>query len=410
MVSRSIFHRKGVCMSHSTGIRRPRTSRPVSLTPRQVAQAYNFPIDIAAGSGYIAGIVELGGGYDLTQLEDFFTSNGLPVPKIIAVPVGKGKNKQDGPDGADGEVQLDVEVFGAIAPAATIRVYFAANSNAGFLAAIEQAIAECDGITISWGSSENNWDPSTMDDFEAVIKAARGKGVPVFVAAGDSGSQDSSGAGNQCDFPASAPSAIGCGGTRLLINAGSRASETVWDDNDTQSATGGGVSKQFPGRQVPDIAGNADPDTGYEIMVDGQRTVVGGTSAVAPLMLGLHALLWEANGGKPFDMMNLIATNPQACFDVTQGDNGGYRAGAGRDDCTGLGVPDGQKLLEALTGGVEPPAPPTPVPPTPDDPVADFPAAQFEALMKAKHNYNHAESTAVDAIAAWATTHNITLP
>jgi kumamolisin len=200
-----------------------------------------------------------------------------------------------------------------------------------------------------------------------VIKAAKTKGVPVFAAAGDSGSQDSSGAGNQCDFPASSPSAIGCGGTRLLINPdGSRASETVWDDNPTSSATGGGVSKQFPGRQVPDIAGNADPDTGYEIMVDGARTVVGGTSAVAPLMLGLHALLWELNGGKGFDFGALIASNPQAFFDVTQGDNGGYRAGPGRDDVTGLGVPDGQKLAAALLGSVSAPPSPTPTPaPTP---------------------------------------------
>lgn len=352
-------------MLHSTGIRRPRTSKPVSLTPLKVASANNYPA--ATGKGYTAGIVELGGGYQDSQVAEYFTANGLPVPLFVSVPVAGGKNKQDGPDGADGEVQLDMLIPGVIAPAATFRVYFAKNTDAGFIAALKQAAAECDGVSISWGSSENNWDPATMDAFEAVIKAARSHGVPVFVAAGDSGSQDSSGAGNQCDFPASSPSAIGCGGTRLLINPdGSRASETVWNDNPTQSATGGGVSKQFPGRQVPDVAGNADPDTGYDIMIDGQRTVVGGTSAVAPLMLGLHALLWELNGGKPFDFLNLIATNPQACYDVTQGDNGGYRAGPGRDDVTGFGVPDGQKLAAALLGAIPAPAPPSPTPtPTP---------------------------------------------
>jgi kumamolisin len=357
-------------MSHSTGIRYPRTSKPESLTARQVAAAYNFPIDTATGKGYTAAVIELGGGYNLNQVEDFFTANGLPVPTIIAVPVGKGKNKQDGPDGADGEVQLDIEVFGAVAPASTIRVYFAANTDSGFLAAIEQAIADgCDGITISWGSSENNWDPNTMDQFESVIAGAKAKGVPVFVAAGDSGSQDSSGAGNQTDFPASSPSAIGCGGTRLTVNAsGTRAAEVVWDDSDTQSATGGGVSKQFPGRQVPDIAGNADPDSGYQVSIDGQSMVIGGTSAVAPLMLGLHALLWELNGGKGFDFGALIASNPQAFFDVTQGDNGGYRAGPGRDDVTGLGVPDGQKLAAALLGVSAPSPTPTPAPTPPPDP------------------------------------------
>lgn len=399
---------------HTTGIRHPLTSKPVSLTPRQVATACHYPLGSVTGKGYVGGIIELGGGYKDSQVDEFFSSSGLPTPTFVSVPVSGGKNKQDGPDGADGEVQLDMEVAGAIAPDATFRVYFAANTDAGFLAAIEQAIADgCNGISISWGSSENNWDPSTMDQFEAVIKGARAKGIPVFVAAGDSGSQDSSGAGNQTDFPASSPSAIGCGGTRLEINPdGSRASETVWDDSDTQSATGGGVSKHFPGRQVPDVAANADPDTGYEIMVDGSRTVVGGTSAVAPLMLGLHALLWESNGGKPFDFLNLIVTNPQACFDVTVGDNGGYRAGPGRDDTTGFGVPDGALLASALLGGVAAPAPPAPTPtpaPAPTDPLSDFPTATVNAWLASKHNYNHAESVAATAIAAWAAEHGITL-
>lgn len=348
-------------------VRYPRSARPVALTPRQVAGAYHFPLD-RTGKGYTAGIIELGGGYNAKQVARYFTENNLPTPTFISVPVNGGSNSQDGPNGADGEVQLDMIVAGAVAPGVTYRIYFAGNTDENFLAAIKQAVAECDGVSISWGASENNWDPSTMDAFEAVIKEAKGRGVPVFVAAGDTGSQDSSGDGNQADFPAAAPSAIGCGGTRLELNGAERASETVWNDDPTQSATGGGVSNHFPGRQVPDIAGNADPDTGYIIMVDGQDTVVGGTSAVAPLMLALHALLWESNGGKPFDLMELILANPQVCFDVTSGDNGGFRAGPGRDECTGIGVPDGAKLVEALTGVAPLPTPPPPSPapaPTP---------------------------------------------
>lgn len=396
-------------MTHArTAIRRPLSSRPASLTPRQVAAAYHFPIDQATGKGYVGGIIELGGGFKAAQVAEYFTSNGLPTPVFNSVLVDGGKNKQDGPDGADGEVQLDMIVAGAIAPAATFRVYFAPNTDAGFLAGIRRARADgCNGITISWGGPENDWEAATMDAFETEMAACRAAGIPVFVAAGDTGSQDSSGAGNQTDFPASAPSAIGCGGTRLTLSGTERASETVWDDSDTQSATGGGVSKHFPGRQVPDIAGNADPDSGYEVMIDGESTVIGGTSAVAPLMLGLHALLWECNGGKQFDFLNLITTNPQACYDVTQGDNGGYRAGPGRDNTTGLGVPDGQKLLDALTGGIPAPAPPTTTPVPTTDPLADFPLAAFDALEKAKHNYNHAETAAVDLISAWLTAHGI---
>lgn len=400
-----------------TNIRTPRTANPVALTPLQVADAYHFPCKQASGKGYVGGLVELGGGFDIKQMDAYFQSLGVRSPTLVSVPVAGGKNKSDGPNGADGEVQLDVQIAGAIAQDATFRVYFADNTDASFLAALKQAVAECNGVSISWGAAENEWDSSTMDAFEQVIKAARANGVPVFVAAGDTGSQDSSGAGNQTDFPASSPSAIGCGGTRLLLDsAGQRASETVWDDNDTQSATGGGISRHFPGRQVPDIAGNADPDSGYQVMIDGQSYVIGGTSAVAPLMLGLHALLWELNGGKPFDFMNLITANPAALFDVTAGDNGGYRAGPGRDETTGYGVPDGQLLADALLASVAapaPPAPPAPTPPAPTppagDPLADFPAAQFDALLKAKHNYNHAEATAVEAVVAWAAGHGLTL-
>jgi kumamolisin len=391
-----------------TAIRLPRTSKPASMSPRQVAAAYHFPIDQATGKGYVGGIIELGGGYNAKQVAQYFTANKLPAPTFVSVPVSGGKNKSDGPDGADGEVQLDMIVAGAIAPGATFRVYFAPNTDAGFLAALKKATNECDGVSISWGGSENNWDPPTMDVFEAVIKAARANGIPVFVAAGDTGSQDSSGAGNQADFPASSPSAIGCGGTRLTLSGADRASETVWNDSPTQSATGGGVSKHFPGRDVPDIAGNADPDTGYEIMIDGNPYVIGGTSAVAPLMLGLHALLWELNSGKPFDFLNLIVTNPQACYDVTIGDNGGYRAGPGRDQTTGFGVPDGQKLADALLGPVPAPAPPSPTPPV-TDPVTAFPTSAVSAWLKGKHNYSHAESIAAQAIMAWAAANGIAL-
>lgn len=384
-------------------IRRPRTSNPVSLTPRQVGAAYHFPLSQASGKGYTGGIIELGGGYNLKQVDAYFTSQKLPVPGFVSVLVAGGSNTEDGVDGADGEVQLDMIVAGAIATGATFRVYFAGNTDADFLAALKQATSECDGVSISWGGAESDWSGSTMDQFETVIKAARANGVPVFAAAGDSGSKDST-SSNTVDFPASSPSAIGCGGTRLILTGTERGSETVWDDSDTQSATGGGVSKHFPGRDVPDVAGNADPDSGYEILIDGQSEVIGGTSAVAPLMLGLHALLWELNGGKGFDFLNLVVTNPQACFDVTSGDNGGYRAGPGRDETTGFGVPDGGLLAAALLGGVAPPAPPTPTQPT-----TDFPVAVVDAWLASKHNYNHTESAAATAIVAWAAAHGITL-
>lgn len=374
-------------------IRRPRAARPASLTPRQVAVAYNFPLTQATGKGFVGGLVELGGGFSLSQVLQYFADNGIPSPSFESIAVGDGSNTPDGPNGADGEVQSDMIVVGSVAPGASYRVYFGGNSDADFQATLRQALHECDGVSLSWGSAEPDWDPSMMDQFESAIKAARIAGVPLFVAAGDSGSDDSTGS-TTVDFPASSPSSIGCGGTRLTINPdGSRAAEVVWDDDPTSSATGGGVSAHFPGVDVPDIAGNADPDTGYEVMIDGESTVIGGTSLVAPLMLGLYALLWELNGGKAFDFMKLIETNPTTCFDVTSGNNGAFRAGRGRDETTGFGVPDGGRLLTALKSS--PAAHAASI-------VSTFPAAAVNAwLANGRHTYTNSEKAAADAIVEW---------
>jgi kumamolisin len=342
-------------------LRFPRTAAPVSMTARAAAWAYGFPLYNPAtragytGRGYVGGIIELGGGYSTTQMNSYFAPfarYGYPVPAFIAVPVGQGANGGGmDPQGADGEVQSDMQVAGAVAPGATWRVYFAGNTDEDFEAALSLAFSECNGVTLSWGGPENTWDPAVMARFETVIAAAKGHHVPLFVAAGDAGSGDGSDDGSQVDFPASAPSAIGCGGTRLVLTtAGQRFTEVTWDDNPRTDATGGGVSKAFPGRQVPDIAGNADPDTGYEVVIDGNHVVIAGTSLVAPLMVAGHALLWEAAGanGHTFDYLGLLAGTPGSFYDVTIGRNGAYRAGPGRDDVTGLGVPNLKPSLQIL--------------------------------------------------------------
>jgi kumamolisin len=106
---------------------------------------------------------------------------------------------------------------------------------------------------------------------------------------------------------------------------------------------------------VPDVAGNADPYTGYQVRVDGQDTVVGGTSAVAPLWAALTCRLAQAVSN-PFGLIQealyagAAAGQPVAGLrDITSGSNGAYQAGAGWDPCTGLGVPDGPALLARLS-------------------------------------------------------------
>jgi kumamolisin len=100
---------------------------------------------------------------------------------------------------------------------------------------------------------------------------------------------------------------------------------------------------------VPDVAGDADPATGYQIHVDGKDAVFGGTSAVAPLWAALIALM-NAQLGKPLGFLNatLYAKGKTALRDITSGNNGAYQAGVGWDACTGWGSPSGQALVTAL--------------------------------------------------------------
>lgn len=331
-----------------------------SLTAQQVAKAYHYPTGVT-GKGFTCGIVELGGGFGSADLE----ACGIDPARVTAVEVGAGRNKSDGPNGADGEVLLDIEVVAEVAPGAQIKVYFGANTDSGFLAAIQRACAECDVVSISWGGPESSWTSQVMTAYDVAFQQAKAAGVTVFCASGDSGADDGTGRAT-VDFPASSPNVVGCGGTRLTLDAnGERAAEVTWDDNDTTSATGGGVSGFFPGRQVPDVAGNADPQTGYEVVIDGGQYVIGGTSAVAPLYAGLTLLLLEAVGSR-FDFLGTVMANPGVCFDVVAGDNGAYRAGPGRDQTTGFGVVDGDHLLTVL-GAAAPTPPPVPTPtPSPD--------------------------------------------
>jgi kumamolisin len=353
------------------------TATPVSYTPLQVATIYGFPS--GTGKGQCVGIIELGGGFRPADLAQYFSGLKRSVPKVTAVSVDHGQNSPTGDaNGPDGEVMLDIEVVGAIAPAASIAVYFAPNTDAGFLDAVTSAIHDTTNkpsvISISWGSAESTWTAQAMTAMDEAFQAAAMMGVTVCVASGDNGSSDGIGDGNDhVDFPASSPFAMGCGGTTLRSTSRQTiAAETVWNDGSTGGASGGGVSNYFPtptwqvglaatpskgkpialtSRGVPDVAGNADPNTGYEILIDGATTVIGGTSAVAPLWAGLIARCNQTAASTVGYLNPLLYKNPQSLRDVTQGTNGDFRAAPGWDACTGLGSPNGQVLLSTANPG-----------------------------------------------------------
>ena len=354
----------------------PKAAGDTSYTPAAVSKLYGFPTQ-STGAGQCVAIIELGGGYRVSDLNTYFKNLGLKTPSVTAVSVDGGLNQPVGdPNSADGEVLLDIEVVGAIAPGAKIAVYFAPNTDQGFLDAITRAVHDTvlkpSVVSISWGGPESSWTAQALSAYDQAFHDATLLGVTICCASGDDGSADgvSDGAAH-VDFPSSSPNVLACGGTRLESSKNKITKEVVWNHGAGNGATGGGVSEtfampsyqasakppvsvnptHFKGRGVPDVSGDADPATGYQITVDGRRAVFGGTSAVAPLWAALIALI-NAQTGRPAGFLNpkLYAAAGKPGFrDITSGNNGAYTAGTGWDACTGLGSPVGASLLTLLS-------------------------------------------------------------
>jgi len=356
-------------------IRMHKAQPPTSLTPVQVAQLYGFPAGVN-GAGETIGIIELGGGYKASDLKTYFQALGITPPVVTSVSVDHGVNHPGADKNEDGEVMLDIEVAGAVAPGARIVVYFAPNTDQGFVDAITTAVHDTTHkpsvVSISWGGPEDSWTQQSAQAMLEAVTDAAAVGVTVTAAAGDDGSSDGVSDNKlHVDLPACLPPVLACGGTRLNTTHGALASEVVWNELANQEgATGGGVSKLFPipsyqssagvpkqpetnfaGRGVPDVAGDADPVTGYMVRVDGKNSVIGGTSAVAPLWAGLTAVINQRLGRPLGFMQPAIYQLARGVFrDITSGNNGHYAAGANWDPCTGLGSPNGTALVQALMG------------------------------------------------------------
>jgi hypothetical protein len=345
-------------------------SAPYSVA--RVAKLYEFPTEFR-GKGQTIGLIELGGGYQDSDLSAFFADLKLPTPVVISVSVDGQKNEAGVNPGADEQVTQDIQLTGAIASEARFVVYFAGNTSASLINAVTTAVHDDVNrpsvILVSWGSSEKFWTQvSTAAMNQALADAARLK-ITVVAAAGDSGVTGGwSDKKPHVEFPASSPYVLSVGGTRLVAQGDTIVSEEVW--NNGVSATGGGVSSLFPtpdwqkqvdlpglGRGVPDVVAHADPAQGYRIVIRGKVSVIGGTSAAAALWAGLIAIINQGVG------QNLGYINPilyqkigpgAGVFrNITTGDNGingvkGISAGGGWSAVAGWGSPNGRKLLSAF--------------------------------------------------------------
>jgi kumamolisin len=371
---------------------------------REMADAYGFPAGIDATGQSIA-LVELGGGYDEADLQQFFSSMQMAMPAIrwvsvegvqnapataeqikLFLDVVEGKRKiSEVPEDvlcaaqSTVEVTMDVELAAALAPGAEIVVYMAPNTEQGIYDAISMAIHEAkipSAISISWGEPETGVGAAYLSSVDEVLREAAALGVTVCASSGDDGAMNGSTDGTPTvNFPASSPHVLSCGGSSVQEADGNALREAAWNCtlHGLHGATGGGVSRHFEtpqwqqehgvplaptgsnGRGVPDVAGPADPHRGCAIIVGGESCSSAGTSAVAPLWAALVAcmngLLGARCGYITPTLYGLAKSGVNPFRDITQGDNGFYKAGQGWNACTGLGSPKVGVLIEGLRGG-----------------------------------------------------------
>src|SRR5699024_5211240 len=146
------------------------------------------------GKDQCIGIIELGGGYRVQDLKNYFKGLNIDEPVVKAVSVDGSYNAPTTADSADVEVMMDIEIAGAVAPGADLVVYFTTNTTKGFLEGINKAVHDKQNnpsvLSISWGAAEVRWTKQALNNYNEAFKTASTLGVTICAAAGDAGSSD----------------------------------------------------------------------------------------------------------------------------------------------------------------------------------------------------------------------------
>ncbi|GAC1438301.1 MAG: hypothetical protein NVSMB65_12620 [Chloroflexota bacterium] len=357
------------------GAPRARGAVPPGYTPDQFLRAYDvLPLHQHGwrGRGETIALMEVDGvaRADLARFDQVF--HLPPVRLELYVPQGSTQQLAPGP-----ETTMDVEYAHALAPDARIQVYevrtvgdfqgYSRHLGAAIAAAIDHGATVVSISLRGTGSilCSTFW---AAVQLHPTLKAAAQRGVTVFAASGDYGDRKCQGHSRGTVYPASDPAVTAVGGTRLaLAPDGGYGGETAW------SESGGGNTTDFnrPAwqvgrgsldptyRSVPDVAWDADPQTGAVVYLQGRWLVEGGTSLGAPCWAALWAIAAQYHRSvlhRPLGWANpllyALATSPRGnsvFHDVTSGSNGYYEAGPGWDAVTGWGSPDAARLVRALS-------------------------------------------------------------
>ena len=339
-----------------------------SYQPADIVNAYNAAF--IQNGGQAVAVFELSSA-NYSDADTYANEFGLTSPTLVQETVDGGTTDTSGA----GEVMLDIEMIMAIANPDTIYVYTGPNTAAGALDTYTQIADDqlVNQVSTSWGVDEGSEGEAEANAEDAAFIQMEAEGMGLFAAAGDCGAFDSGGNTLDVDYPASDPNVTGVGGTTLFTDSNQIfIAEVPWatpdDTNSCQNGAGGGggISSLWPipsyqesiasnaptgefsttMRNVPDVALNADPNTGYVIYdsIDGGWLVFGGTSAAAPLWAGFWSMVSQGAGTSAgfanpvlYALANDPATYASDFNDVTSGTNLFYSAVEGYDDASGLG-------------------------------------------------------------------------
>jgi len=354
------------------------SSAPPPYSPAQILNAYNGSGPATRGSGQTIAIISDSFPV-LSDLALFAANSGYATPTVTEITIGAG------PSASYVEPNIDTQWASAMAPAAKLRVYGTADFSS---ASIDQALSKIYAdaatdstlaqVSMSFGiSDELHTTIGQLQATQQLFATLTAAGISLFASSGDAGSQPGTienGAIRindpslpaEVQYPASDPNVIAVGGTTLALNsASSLVCETTW------SLGAGGLSTLFnrpawqtaaglasgPMRAIPDVAFDANPDTGVVVFYEGAEYSYGGTSVGSPAWAGICAAINQARVTAKLAVLGSVGPklyplqNSSAFGDITSGSNGLFAAGPGFDLCSGLGVPNIDFLITALSGG-----------------------------------------------------------